>query len=1194
MFALTSSVLASSVLISSVLISSALPALIGYTLLVSAFRQQPATLPANGPPLDALEGVIERITFHNEDNGYTVARLLPPNARDVITIIGNFSNPVVGESLLCYGTWTNHSQWGKQMNVARYEVVRPATAFAIEKYLGSGMVKGVGPVTAKRIVAKFGEDALDIIENYPRKLLGVGGIGEKTLAKITTAWKDQREVKNIMLFLQSHGVSPAYAVKIYKAYGSKSIEVVEKNPYQLASDIWGIGFKSADKIARAIGIAEDDPRRIEAGVVYVLNEAVESGGNAYLTQAELTEKAGEILGVGDVAGAIKILADSGRLVAEPFALMGDTEIAIYTPSLHKTEIGVAERIKALLTSAMPMTEIGDDNWLSALLDKNGTALSEQQRESVQTALQSRFSVLTGGPGTGKCVAGNTLVVTENGLTPIRDVWCSRAEDSRPDTFLKHKLRVLAKDKKALTSHVYFGGTRPTIKVTTHLGLELEGTPNHRVWAITESGPAWVRLDELGAGRYVAVRRGDEFFGHNSVCADFAYLLGVISGDGSQVSPETLIITNNNLALLHQCQQTFDAHFGKPGTIIASRNTLELRIHGVQIRQILCDLGLHLCHSEGKVVPARVLGASKEAIVSYLAGLIDTDGHIGCRANGQTAFEMTLKSKTLLAQVQLLLLNLGIISRLVAKTVRYRYKDTEEVRTYWRLTATGKDADLLMTVIPTAKARASQVRVLNANRDIVPIPGAFIRDLFTANGPKSRREWWAWKREIKHERKPTRLRLLALLEEVGPSACLVQREAVSEACRPCYYWDQVTEVSPSTAEVYDLTVPGEESFVANGFVNHNTTTTNAVVAAFEALDKDVLLASPTGRAAKRMAEVTGREAKTVHRLLEFDPEQRGFKRGLDMPLECDVLIVDESSMLDMVLTYSLLKAVPPDAQVVFVGDVDQLPSVGPGNVLRDLIDSGIVPVSRLTQVFRQAAESLIITNAHAINAGRLPELPPPSANRDCAWLDAGEADELAEKVVAVVAKSLPKRGYAPGDIQVLTPMQRGSAGAAHLNTRLQEVLNPPRFDKPEIQRGIRLFRVGDRVMQIVNNYDKAVYNGDIGAVVAIDLEEEILTVAFTDAQGTNEVIYEFADIDELTLAFACSIHKSQGSEYPAVVLAIHTQHYMLLQRNLLYTALTRAKRFAVLIGPKRAIAMAVKKQSDIHRHTRLKERLQGLL
>jgi len=742
---------------------------------VCAFKPQPATSPTDGPPLDALEGVIERITFHNEDNGYTVARLLPPNARDVITILGNFSNPVVGESLLCYGTWTNHPQWGKQMTVARYEVVRPATAFAIEKYLGSGMVKGVGPVTAKRIVAKFGEEALDIIENHPRKLLGVGGIGEKTLAKITTAWKDQREVKNIMLFLQSHGVSPAYAVKIYKHYGGKAIEIVERNPYQLASDIWGIGFKSADKIARAIGIAEDDPRRIEAGVVYVLNEAVESGGNAFLTQAELTEKATEILGVGDVGAAIGTLAETGRLVLEPYKLLGETEIAIYTPSLHKTEIGVAERVKSLLSAPVPPPQADFDGWLSALLDAQKFPLSAEQGEAVKMALLSRFSVLTGGPGVGK-----------------------------------------------------------------------------------------------------------------------------------------------------------------------------------------------------------------------------------------------------------------------------------------------------------------------------------------------------------------------------------------------------------------------------------TYTTNTIVAAFEALDKDVLLASPTGRAAKRMAEVTGREAKTVHRLLEFDPEQRGFKRGSDLPLECDVLIVDESSMLDMVLTYSLLKAVPPEAQVVFVGDVDQLPSVGPGNVLRDLIDSGAVPVARLTQVFRQAAESLIITNAHAINAGRMPELPPPSALRDCAWLNAEEADELAEKVVAVVAKSLPKRGYAPGDIQVLTPMQRGSAGAAHLNSRLQEVLNPARLGVDEIQRGPRLFRVGDRVMQIVNNYDKAVYNGDIGAVVAVNHEDEILTVAYTDAQGTNEVIYEFADIDELTLAFCCSIHKSQGSEYPAVVLAVHTQHYMLLQRNLLYTALTRAKKFAVLVGPKRAIAMAVKKQSDIHRHTRLKERLQGMV
>ena len=370
----------------------------------------------------------------------------------------------------------------------------------------------------------------------------------------------------------------------------------------------------------------------------------------------------------------------------------------------------------------------------------------------------------------------------------------------------------------------------------------------------------------------------------------------------------------------------------------------------------------------------------------------------------------------------------------------------------------------------------------------------------------------------------------------------------------------------------------------------TTTTRAIVSAFEGLHKSVVLCSPTGRAAKRLSEVTGKEARTVHRLLEFDPNMHGFKRGPDNPLDCDILIVDEASMLDMLIAYSLVKALPDHAQLIFVGDVDQLPSVGPGNVLRDLIESGAVPVARLTQVFRQAAQSLIITNAHAINAGLMPELPPASEGKDCVYIAADEADEVAEKIVAVVARSLPKRGFRPHEIQVLTPMQKGSAGAIYLNGRLQEVLNPPAPGRDEISRAGRLFRVGDRVMQMVNNYDKGVYNGDIGMVLRFDYEESIMYVEFAE----GPVAYEFSELDELTLAFACTIHKSQGSEYPAVVLAMHTQHYVLLQRNLLYTGITRAQRLAVIVGPKRAIAIAVKKQSDIHRHTRLKERLQGLL
>jgi exodeoxyribonuclease V alpha subunit len=736
----------------------------------------PTTNPPEGNterPLDKVEGVLERVTFHNEENGYTVAKLMPEGGRDLVTVLGSFTNLVVGESLVCYGVWTRHPQWGPQMQMHHYETLRPATAAAIEKYLGSGMVRGVGPVMAKRIVKKFGADTLEIIEKKPRKLLLVEGIGEKKLGQIKEAWAAQNEIRNIMIFLQGHGVSPTYAVKIYKTYQGRSIDIVERNPYQLAADIWGIGFKTADQIAQNIGFALDDPRRIEAGVEFALNEAVETGGNAYLTREELVQTAGELLGDGDIESAIDALVSANRLVEEEAEMLGVKEAAIYVPSLYAVEKGIATRLQRLVAyrSLFPDTPKADA-WLDKVLEKNGVPLSEEQREAVKLALSSRAMVLTGGPGTGK-----------------------------------------------------------------------------------------------------------------------------------------------------------------------------------------------------------------------------------------------------------------------------------------------------------------------------------------------------------------------------------------------------------------------------------TTTTKAIVAAFHALNKSVYLASPTGRAAKRLTEVTGYAAKTIHRLLAYDPSARAFKHNADEQLSCDVLLVDEASMLDMVLANAVLRAVPPEAQLILVGDVDQLPSVGPGNVLRDLIESGAVPVARLTQVFRQAAMSTIITNAHRINKGEFPSLPKPSeTDKDFVFVSAEEAEEVAAKAVAVVAKSLPKRGYRAADIQVLTPMQRGSAGAAYLNSRLQEVLNPPRPERLEVARGQRIFRVADRVIQMRNNYEKGVFNGDIGTVAHIDHEQELVFVGFPD----GEISYEFSELDELSLAYALSVHKSQGSEFPVAVIALHTQHYALLQRNLLYTAITRAKKFAVLVGNKRAVAIAVKNDKQAARHTRLKERLQGLL
>lgn len=690
-----------------------------------------------------------------------------------VTIVGNFANIQAGQTLQLTGLWRDHPQYGAQFQVSHYRETKPATLTGIEKYLGSGLIKGVGPVTAKRIVAHFGLETLDIIENHTERLIEVPGIAKKRIKMIQSAWQTQKAIKEVMLFLQSHGVSTTYAVKIFKQYGNTAIAKVTNNPYQLATDIYGIGFVTADAIARNLGIAPDSEYRYRAGIIHVLGEAAEDG-HCFLPQAELIEQTVQRL-------SFKSHQPSEQAIASLLVRMGMEEQLImqgnrehqfvyYQPSFYYSEQNLAAQLHHLLARPVVVDLPRVRNWIERFTQAKGIELSPQQQQAVEMAASQRVTILTGGPGTGK-------------------TFCTRT----------------------------------------------------------------------------------------------------------------------------------------------------------------------------------------------------------------------------------------------------------------------------------------------------------------------------------------------------------------------------------------------------------------IVALWKAMGKSIVLASPTGRAAMRLSEVAGMEAKTIHRLLEFDPKTMKFKRDADNPIEAIAIVVDEASMLDLFLAHSLLKAIPPDAQLLLVGDIDQLPSVGPGNVLHDAIASEQIPVVRLTQVFRQAAASYIVSNAHRINSGQYPLLEPVSLtpSSDCLWLGAPEPQYGVQGIQELVADVIPKLGFDPArDVQVLCPMTRGEVGTRNLNGVLQALINPPSTSKAEIKSGSIVLRVGDRVIQQVNDYDREVFNGDLGTIAAIDKEEQEVTVQYQE----RLVTYDYADLNEITLAFATTIHKAQGSEYPVVILPLYMQHYMMLSRNLLYTGLTRAKQLAILVGPSKAIGLAVKQVKDQQRYTLLAQRL----
>ena len=724
--------------------------------------------------LTNLSGQIERITFTNEENGFTIAKVKVQGQRDLVTVVGNLMAPMPGEIIEMQGEWANHPKFGEQFKVVQFKTKVPATVYGIQKYLGSGLIKGLGPVMAGRIVDRFGENTLDIIESEIGRLAEVKGIAEKSIARIAKAWDAQKEIRDVMIFLQSHGVSSAYATKIFKRYGDRSIAVVKQNPYRLATDIFGIGFLKADSIAKELGFSDDSTVRVEAGVVYTLHQLSEDG-HVYFPYEPLVERCREILGVGrePIVLAIGSLNANKQIIIEDInegiENIKQNNKAVYLTRLHQCETGISNRLKALLSTPKSTRKVDSARAIQWVRQQLSFQPAENQQAAIRCALENKVMVITGGPGTGK-----------------------------------------------------------------------------------------------------------------------------------------------------------------------------------------------------------------------------------------------------------------------------------------------------------------------------------------------------------------------------------------------------------------------------------TTIVKAILKIFSQMKINIMLAAPTGRAAKRMSEMTDHDAKTIHRLLEYSIHKQGFQRNEKNPLDCDLLIIDEASMIDTILMYHLLKAIPATATCIFVGDVNQLPSVGAGNVLNDIIASGFVAVIELNEIFRQAKASRIIVNAHKINEGELPALSQSEIfdpNNDFYFIEQDDPEKVLEIILELVNRRIPQRfGFdAIDDIQVLTPMHKGVVGVANLNDQLQSVLNP---GNGGVIRGDRTYRINDKVMQIRNNYDKEVFNGDIGRITGIRSEDRQITISFDN----RDIVYDFSELDEIILAYAVSVHKSQGSEYPVVILPILTQHYIMLQRNLIYTAVTRGRNLVVMVGSRRALAIGVNNNQTQQRFTRLRYRL----
>ncbi len=1115
-----------------------------------------AVSPANS---DTLTGVLERIIFFNEENHYTIAEFRPDDreGKDAkVTITGPLPGVQCGETLHLRGTWTKHTQHGDQFKIEGFRSELPSSVYGIRKYLGSGLVEGIGKAYANKIVDAFGTSTFRVLSEESGKLRDVPGIGKKRASAIKKAWDDQRAFRELYIFLQTYGVTTGQCVKLITKYGSEAKRVLTTEPYKVAREIDGIGFKTADRIAINLGYANDAPPRLDAGLLYAL-ETLQEEGHTALKEADLIDYAAPLLETEArfLEARINALVDAKQLVRHPPAGVDNPlpgSALIQLPINDRAEQKIAATIIRLGKVSSGLPPIKTDAAVEWAQQKAGFTFAEQQRAGLKNALVSKISILTGGPGTGKAQPLTATVLTPSGFRAIGT--------------LKTGARIVtAEGAIAKIKGVYPQGEKEIYRVTFADGRSALCCDDHlwRVWTrVSIWSPAKKKKIRARDWRVVPLSYIRNRIANDrtesarlaipllSACPDIPtkhylcdpYVIGALIGDGT-ISASTLLTTTD--AFIREKIQGLIAPLGLTLKAVTLNGTATISYRLTHAKRglpnalgaYLRSLGLNVGAAD-KFIPEIFYSGSREQRLQLLRGLLDTDGTVD--QLGVVSFSSS--SLRLALDVQRLAWSVGCIATLGAtKFPHYTHRGE---------TRAGLPSHTVFLQHPEPAA-------------LLSLPRKLAR-LCRVNARK----------RLSH-----RLRIVGI-EPAGRAHC---------AC--------ISVDSPTGLYVTD-----------HYLVTHNTTILRALVEILKAKKIRVHLAAPTGRAAQRLSETTGGFASTIHRLLKYDPSKGGFVANEHQPLATDFLIVDEASMLDTRLAAALLQAVPSRAHLLLVGDIDQLPSVGAGNVLKDLIavsgssqvsgfspQVSLFPVTRLNVIYRQKGQSQIVTTAHAINAGE-PGLPP-SVNEVAAaqaWSDltfvvADSAEDCVRKTIQLCTEFIPQHyhWFNPiNDVQILAPMHKGTAGVGNFNVQLQAALNPH-------TKGLRgphgEYRPGDKVIQLKNNYDKNLFNGDIGVIASVDTEAGTLTAKFDGDSHT----FDRGEFTMLAPAYAISIHKSQGSEYPVVIVPLLKAHFMMLQRNLLYTAITRGKKKVFIVGEPAAFGMAVRNNEARDRSTHLREKISAL-